>query len=389
MASYNPKHLGNDEAPFVYRDSRLLIGYRTAQPPRIEAWLGYINEEEAARNHNTNNDPAATTIEATTTDRLRVYTSSDGSMDMYRGVMGVDEAHPAVLASHTAAEVASFLDFGKLARFKWVENIMDHVRKGRSKYCEREGGELKGFEWVDDEIVEQVVEVPKRDCGCDNYSPTPSADLHTDNGVCDREVPDGHDDEDPIHPKNEKPASSGSKSKDMTAAHQPTNITEDLCETIIAFLASLNLGHDAIKDEKKAEQKKVPTLTELTNTLACKANEQLFRWALCADSHGIDLNRHQKELSLGETVEDTIKSSRDVIADLARYCEVLRRDFLAQEVLMWKAEANMKPRYVLAAHRNTVAAYKKNEAAARDSVRGLEMCIERIEKRVTVGAASR
>lgn len=41
---------------------------------------------------------------------------------------------------HTAAAVASFFDFGKLARFKWVENIMDHVRKGRSKYCEREVG---------------------------------------------------------------------------------------------------------------------------------------------------------------------------------------------------------------------------------------------------------
>lgn len=78
MANYNPRHLGNDEAPFVYRDSRL-IGYRTAQPLHIEAWLGYINEEEAARNHNTNNGPAATTIEATTTDRLRVYTSSHRS----------------------------------------------------------------------------------------------------------------------------------------------------------------------------------------------------------------------------------------------------------------------------------------------------------------------
>lgn len=231
--------------------------------------------------------------------------------------------------------------------------------------------------------------MPKRDCGFGNYSPMPSADLHTDNGVCDREVPDGHDDENPIHPKKEKPRSSGSKSKDMAAAHQPTNSTEDLCKAIIAFLASLNFGHDAIKDEKKAEQKKVPTLTELTNELAYKANEQLFRWALCADSRGIDLNRHTKELSLAETVEDTIKSSRDVIADIARYCEVLRRDFLAQEALLWDAEAKMKPRYILAAHRNTVAAYKKNEATARDSVRGLEMCIERIEKRVTVDAASR
>jgi hypothetical protein len=53
------------------------------------------------------------------------------------------------------------------------------------------------------------------------------------------------------------------------------------------------------------------------------------------------------------------------------------------------AEANLKPDYVLAAHRDTVAAYKRNETDVRDTARDLATWTEHLEKRMTVVAASR
>lgn len=113
MASQTLRALGRKEANFVYRNNRLLIGWRNSGSLRCEAWLGYINEDDAASDHTTNNPTA---IQPTTTDWLRVYASSDGSDKMYNGVMVIDEAHPAVLRPHT--EVPSFLQQGAVEGLK-------------------------------------------------------------------------------------------------------------------------------------------------------------------------------------------------------------------------------------------------------------------------------
>lgn len=98
MASQTLRALDRKEANFVYRNKRLLIGWRNSGSLRCEAWLGYINEDDAASRHTTNN---STATQPTTTDWPGVYTSSDGSDEMYNSVMGIVEARPAVLRPHT------------------------------------------------------------------------------------------------------------------------------------------------------------------------------------------------------------------------------------------------------------------------------------------------
>lgn len=121
MDSHNLRILERDGANFIYRNKRLFIGWRNSGIPRAEARLGCINEDEAARDY-TNNDRRATTTDSTTTDWLRVYTSSDGPEEMYNGVMGVDEAHPAILHPHVdETAVPSFEQLGAVERLKRVE----------------------------------------------------------------------------------------------------------------------------------------------------------------------------------------------------------------------------------------------------------------------------
>ena len=155
----------HDGANLVYRDNRLLIGWRTSrilqtettpETLRTEAWLGEVSPGEAAGDY--------LSPHRTTTDFLRFYTSSDGSHQLYRGVMGIDEAHPAILHRHVdETAVASFLERGETERLEWAERRLCWVRNGHWQYREREGGELKAFEKSWDDIVEQVVEMPQRE----------------------------------------------------------------------------------------------------------------------------------------------------------------------------------------------------------------------------------
>jgi hypothetical protein len=330
-------------------------------------------------------------MDPVTTDWLCVYTSSDGSEQLHIGVMGIDEAHPAIL--HPENEGPSFLQQGETDRLKSVEDDLQLVEIGRWKYSEREGGELKAFEWVDgyNDIGAQSAKTPKkgkRNWASANYSPTPSADIHTDKKVCGREMLDDSDgDDEDIPPEDEKPESSGSKIE-RQFAHQLTNADDEIKDSLSPSFANLRATDAAVKDEKKAEPKKLPTLTQLATRLVYRVNNGVIRWARGTNQRDIDLHRHTRALLLAESAAAIIESSREVVADLTKYCDILHCDFLAEGALLRDAKANMKPDYVLAAHRDTVVAYKRNETDARDTARDLETWTEHLEKMVTVVAAS-
>jgi hypothetical protein len=317
MAHRDLRARDRDGANFVYRDNRLLIGWRTSkiiqidstpETLRIEAWLGEISAGEAAS--------MLMPMNPVTTYWLRVYTSSDGSELMHIGVMGIDEAHPATL--HPEVEGPSFLQQGETERLKSVETDMHKVRIGRWKYSEREGGELKFFERAEEDIVEHMVEMPhngKRDWGSADYCPSPSTDGHDGKRICARSTPDGDDCEDDIPPKNETLARSGSASTE-TFADQSTQDNYDFNKT---FESSMTLKQGATNDEKKAEQKNALSLMQLATQLGADVNHQAYEWALPANKRCIDLNEFTAELSLAGTVAHKIAVCRKIFTRMGDY----------------------------------------------------------------------
>ena len=144
MATPNPKARECHKANFVYRNKRLLIGWRITENPQVRAtaWLGIISTDEASDKHHS--------IHHITTDRMRVYQHSDGSEQLRFGAMGVDEAHPAILHPHDGSSTsASFSKLGEDGRLQLLAAKLRLVRNGLWKYSESEGGELKAFERLD------------------------------------------------------------------------------------------------------------------------------------------------------------------------------------------------------------------------------------------------
>jgi hypothetical protein len=116
-------------ANFIFRHTRLLIGWHVWENNRTEAWLREINSSEAAGDH---------TIDGKM-DWYRIHQSSDGPEEMGKGIMDVNELHPALFQGSSE----TFLHMGRYERLRYLVPRYEGVTSGRWKYCEQEGGELK------------------------------------------------------------------------------------------------------------------------------------------------------------------------------------------------------------------------------------------------------
>lgn len=86
MPVNNLRNLHRDGANFIFRNQRLFIGWHVWDDRRTEAWLGVLNNDAAGREG-----------AQTTTDWLRIYTSSDGPEQLTNDDMGINLLHPALI----------------------------------------------------------------------------------------------------------------------------------------------------------------------------------------------------------------------------------------------------------------------------------------------------
>jgi hypothetical protein len=423
--------LGRNEAKLIYRNDRLLIGWRTTKPLQTEAtsevlqseaWVGKISREEDADDEKS--------AHLTTTDLLRVYTTPDGPDQLSHGVMGVDEAHPAVLHPHVTE--TAYLDMGKTQRLKMIERRLKRLKNGRKVFCEFEGGELKilgrnvndvddseanedesddGSEWDgnegggirDDEKEEGEVseneteeddvqgqaekqEKRKRDSGNCN---SPSSD--TGGGKRHRSEPtivyrgkgkvDNRDDddehEDRIPPKNEKPTSPSSTAKNMLANQR--TIGKSSYKAFNASFSGLGINHASVDDEKKADQDKPMSSMQLALQLGADVNQQAYEWALPASMRQIDLNEFTKELSLAMTVVQKIAVCRKIFARMEDYHMKFNKGREVQQFQLDLVVDKRLPDNIIAAHRYLVDEYRRAEIHVRDTVRLLEERADALE----------
>ena len=378
MTIHNFRPLGRHNANFVFRNNRLLIGWRNSGVLRSEAWLGVISEEEAAGDHTTN-DRTTTATQTTTTDWLRVYTSPDGSEEMYNGVMGIDQAHPSILHPHVDnTAVPSFLELGATERLKLAEDRLAGVKNGRWKFCKHDGGKLEWFhggEHKAEQTREKNAEtgIPKsrgekRSRG--DRSPElprvvkklPSEKF----AVCGKQVGGGseNDGEDGVPTQDEKPAESGSTITRQFAPRS-TKFDDEVEKSLSPSFDGLKTTDTAVKDEKEPEQKKPPTLMELAEAL----RDDLIRLAGTlskpAKEHRVDLTEHFAALSLADSVEEILGLSRTVLVRINYFRRVLTIDYMGKRELLKAAEAQKKPEDIVAVHKQMVLKYKFDEDNAR------------------------
>jgi hypothetical protein len=412
----------------VYRNDRLLIGWRTrktlqseatsATLHRTEAWLGQMTPEEVAGDHKSDHVAAI--------GLLRVYVSPYSPDQMYRDVMGVDEPHPAILDPHVdTTEVASFLERGAIRRLKFVNRRFTAIKSGTRKYCESEGGKLKRFarnagdvaddeteddeadksdiddsDLEDGEIREQMKkkkaeqrEKRKRDSA--NFN---SPHSYGGGGKRRRSEPavatrkedvddDGGGDEDPISPRNEEPADSCLMSRGIVV-HQSINDADDVVREISPGIASMTVGEATPKEttqfakhEGRAEQTEPLTLMESARALAKEVKRQAETLAELGKHQNADLTGHFSALASANTVEEIIKLSKEVYARVDHIRKILTLHFIDYEPVVKNAEARRKADDVLARLKETALEYKAEEVNARKIYLALRTQTEDLETR--------
>lgn len=137
MATKTLRSIQHKVANFVFRNKRLLIGWHVWEEQRTEAWLTRILPSDATGEGN-----------ATELQGYHVYTSADGLEQLKNDIVGVDEVHPAVLLHPVEISTEAFINKGQQDRLKHLVERFRGVMRGRYKYCEREGGELRAVEKV-------------------------------------------------------------------------------------------------------------------------------------------------------------------------------------------------------------------------------------------------
>lgn len=117
-------------ADYIFTNGRLLIGSLASGPQRTEAWLAKTTPSDA-------------TGAATEMRGWRIYTSAHGSGHPWNDIMNLRELHPALRARLIDENSEEFMRKSRKDRLEFLSERYEDVVRGRYKYSERQGGELK------------------------------------------------------------------------------------------------------------------------------------------------------------------------------------------------------------------------------------------------------
>ena len=166
---------------------------------------------------------------------------------------------------------------GAVEGLKLIESDMNSVRIGRRKYCEREGQELKAFEWVEeDEIDNRVETLPgkrKGRWGSADYNPTPSLDGAGGRRGSNRkydEIDDRDHDEYDIFVKSDvKPASAGLTIKEQFA-FQSTLCDDDVEKSLSPTFDNMDLAAPSPRETIVPLKHREAAHHKTSKSLACE-----------------------------------------------------------------------------------------------------------------------
>jgi hypothetical protein len=365
MATENMGPLQRNEAHYIFNNNRLLIGWFERENQKNEAWLGKALSPDGI-------------LQGT---GWRFYTSATSLEHT-----PVNKFHPALQAHFAEGNTAGLFSRRILDQLRFLKGWHEDVVKGRAKYSEHEGGELKTM--TNGEMLprHKVSNAPqgqgpeggqkrKRDAdGPEAPAKDKKAKLHA--GYYDDNNEDD-DEELPLHVKTEAtevdamdqiPTVLESTVPDLQQ-HQPAqNQPQD---QISASIASLGLTDNVVPGvSKPANQKQTiqgvakpdpMALTDTARTFKKALLGHIDEWALYTNTLKLALTESAGKLLLASETGEILAASRDVLRCIGGYCGHIGNMRLHQEQNLINVRANIMPVDIVHAHEYLVKKYQEKE----------------------------
>jgi hypothetical protein len=409
-------------ANFVFRHMRLLIGWHVWENNRTEAWLREISSSEAAGDHTIDDKM----------DWYRIHSSSDGPEEMGKGIMDVNELHPALFQGSSE----TFLHMGRYERLRYLVPRFEGVISGRWKYCEQEGGELKvmtqtvlqehskkrkrrtvssrsdasecstsdqkqqGWRFDENDDDEEVpLQIKDEPIDKDAVDQIPAAS-ETKAPELPPNTPIGNEDDDD---DEEKSVKTGAEHVDVIN-HLPTvseittpELLQDTTvegqprQQITTGVASIDLNNTVGQSEDKPVKRESGTQSSDRPELeSLAASAQLLKdtllnhtskWAKFASILKLDLKTPAGELVVAYSATEIVAASRSILKHVAGYCKRVTDTRAKQQQSLEDAKASCMPVDVVRKQEELVGEYMESEQELQAIIEKLTLWVERLRER--------
>lgn len=381
MVTENLRPLHRNGLNYIFNNSRLLVGHLEDENHSTEVWLAKT-------------PPSDATEMSSETKLWCLYTSAGGS----ERLRNLTELHSALQAHFVDESSEDFFSKSKEDKIRFLSERYEDVVRGRYKYCEREGGELKAMTSGDmfprrsvsikDAPPGQVQEQKgpqkrKRGSGSPEDSEVEDstkdkkaklyADYYDDNN-------EGDDEELPPYVKIEADAMDQTPTSPQPTtldSQQGSAVQNQSDEQISASIANLGItenvgpgGYNLNPADQKPEfpgaARSDPTnLTTLAKDLKRDLLGHSDAWMSYSCSHGLALMDFAVRLRMAAGVDQILVASRNVLRWLNGYCEHVGTMKLTQQQGLVDARDSGIHADIVQAHESLVAKYQEKETELR------------------------
>lgn len=372
---------------YIFSNNRLLVSRLEDESHSTEAWLAKTPPSDAAR-------------DGSETKGWRLYASADGS----ELLKNVSELHPALQTHLVDENSEEFFSKGKEDRHRFLSERYDDVVRGRYKYCEREGGELKAMTSGGMFPRHSVSDVPQgeeqRKGQKKKREPDSSEESARDKKA---KLFPGYYDENDEDDDEELPPYVKIESTDVDAMNQtptfPEPATSDVQQhrpaqvqpqdQISASIANLDVAENLVpSDHKPADQEHDVrgavksdslTLTTLANDLKKDLLSHTDEWMLYAGGHRLALAGFATRLRFATELDQVLAACRNILQWLNIYCEHIGALKLTQQQTLVDAKPSGIHVDIVQAHESLVATYQEKEKELRVVFEEMKQRVEALQ----------
>ena len=377
MVTENLRSLHRIGLNYIFKNSRLLVGRLEDENQSTEAWLAKTPLSDDA-------------VEGFETRGWRLYKSAEGS----ELLKNVSELHPALQAHFVDENSEDFLSKGKEDKLHFLMERYDDVVRGRYKYSEREGGELRamtsGGMFPRHSVSEppqsqKPKEAQKRKRDSESPEGSDGENLKDKKRRLGNGDYDDNDDDDeeapPPYIKKEKtevdamdqtPTVTGPAILGLQQHGRPQSQSQD---QISASIAELGITEEVPPSDYKPKDQKhdgwgavKPDPMDVT-ALAKGLQEDLLghvkEWILYAGRHGLALAGFKYRLQMATGIGEVLAASRNILQWVNSYCEHIGTMRLIQQQGLVDAGDSGIHVDIVRAHESLVEKYQEKEKELR------------------------
>lgn len=368
-------------ANYIFKNNRLLVGCFEHENQKTEAWfaLSFDGAGEITGRH--------------------LYTSANGS-EQFTATMS--QLHPALQAHFAGPNTTkAYFSMSDMEQLGFVTGQYYNVVRGRVKYCEREGGELKTmangglFPWLNASNAPQGQQQEgsqkrKRDSIC-LEGPAQDKKAKLAPGYFDN---NNEDDDEELKPRmNIESTKTGAINQVPEAAipdmQQPRPVQSQSQDQISAAIANLGMAGNVVPGvPKPAGQKHNILVGAKPNPLALTAVARNFKvtllrhideWALSAVGLKNALTEPGGKLLTAFETGEILAASRNILQYMSNYCVHFRNRKLTQQHSLTGVRTIGLHADIIQIHDCLVKKYHEKETKLRAVVEEMKQRLEELQ----------